>query len=486
MARPRQPSRRPTPAQAAAPTPEVPATPGAPAPAEPLPVEPSTPGVSPTPGDPEPVESPPGEPPPAPTADTVTAKPSRGLERAAPTATTTPATETTGMPAPPAGSMEPPEDEPAAPAEVAAAAEDVDENVAAGSAAARRGPSRQRGLRAALASLPVPEPGPSFWADIDRALAEQPPLSISARPAIRPITEPPPLSQPSLSDLGTTAVLITDDSVIDDDELGLGPLPTSDEPRGRGRGSGDGTYHGPPAPLGGIDDNRASTRTVVVVAAVVVALVLIAGSALGRRGGDDPSGATPPVTTAAGAVTTTTIAKPPTTPPGVPGLDPAARLAPSGLGPLRIGASLRDLTAAGIRSTVDQPTFETSDGGCYDVRLPGAPDLILRFRSPEADEGVADAQDGELAFIGVDISRGSDRLSDTGLHLGSTEDEVRGVLPGDIEVTDHPTNAGGHVFVSEIDDGTGTGVAYGTDANRVVREIAVGYVDTITQRQGCR
>src|SRR6266545_1995810 len=60
--------------------------------------------------------------------------------------------------------------------------------------------SRQRGVRAALGTLPVPEPGPSFWADLDAALADQQPLAIAARPAIRPITEPPPLSQPKLSD----------------------------------------------------------------------------------------------------------------------------------------------------------------------------------------------------------------------------------------------------------------------------------------------
>ena len=496
---PEPPSPLPEPTPVEPPAPDLPPSPGDPKPVEPTPLQPPTPGeppVDPTPisppgpevpavpGDPEPVGTPPDEPPPAPTADTVTPKPSRGRKRAAPQAQPETAAEavTREMPIPPVGSMEPPEDEPAA-------AEGETEADAAGAAAARRGPSRQRGLRAALASLPVPEPGPSFWADIDRAMAEQPPLAISARPAIRSINEPPPLSQPSLSDLGTTAVLITDDSVLTDEELGLGPLPTGGggdgDDRDRPRGGGDDdSYHGPPAPLGGLDSNRANTRTVVVVAVAVIAVVLIAGSALGRRGGDDPSGATPSVTTAAGASTTATTAKPPTTPPGVPGLDAAARLAPSGLGPLRIGTNLRDLTAAGVRSAVDQPTFETSGGACYDVRLPGAPDLTLRFRSPEADEGVADAQDGELAFVGVAVAPGSTRITDTGLHLGSTEDEVRAALQ-DVEVTDHPTNPGGHVFVSEIDDGTGTGVAYGTDGRTVI-EIAVGYIDAITQRQGCR
>jgi hypothetical protein len=366
------------------------------------------------------------------------------------------------------------------------------EGVSPDNPAARRGPSRQRGLRAALASLPVPEPGPSFWADIDRTMAEQPPLAISARPAIRPISEPPPLSQPSLNDLGSTAILITDDSVIDDDELGFPPDDRYDRDRDR---YGDDDFggrdrpHGPPVPVtAGLGEKQGSPRTVAVVAAIVVVLVLVVGSALGSRGGDDPSGADTTSSTLPGETTVTT-AKPVTTPPGVPGLDAAARLAPSGLGPLRIGGSLRDLTAAGIRVEVDQRTFETSSHACYDVRLPGAQDLVLRFRSPDPDEGVADAQDGVLAYIGIAVAPVSLRVTENGLHVGSTEDEVRAALDAqentDVEVTDHPTNPGGHVFVAQVDDGTDMGVAYGTNGSSVV-EIAVGYVDAITQRQGCR
>ena len=102
---------------------------------------------------------------------------------------------------------------------------------------------------------------------------------------------------------------------------------------------------------------------------------------------------------------------------------------------------------------------------------------------------MADAQDGVLAYIGIAVAPVSLRVTETGLHVGSTEDEVRAALDAldntDVEVTDHPTNPGGHVFVAQVDDGTDTGVAYGTNGSSVV-EIAVGYVDAITQRQGCR
>jgi hypothetical protein len=376
--------------------------------------------------------------------------------------------------------MEPPEDEP----EAAPPGEGDGETAA-------RGPSRQRGLRAALASLPVPEPGPSFWADIERALAEQPPLAISARPAIRPITQPPPLSQPSLDDLGTTAILITDDSVIDDDDLGgppriiddsAGPDPDHD---GADRGRDDHDDRGEqndrrqPPRFDGYGE-KSNTKTVVLVATVVVAAVLIAGSALGRGGGDDPSGADVTSTAPGGQPTTTGQA---TTAPAVPGLDPAAKLSAQGLGPLTIGTSLGDLADQGIKGTVDEGTFETSGGECYDVRLQGAPDLTLRFRSPDEGEGVEDPQDGELAVIAV-TGPGSTRLTDLDLHLGSTEDQVRASFGGNGDVIDHPNQPGGHLFIQEADDSE-LGVAYGTNG-QLVTEMMVGYTRAITQRQACR
>ena len=359
-----------------------------------------------------------------------------------------------------------PEPEPE-PVEPAASGDDAGERP-------KKGQSRQRGVRAALATLPVPEPGPSFWADIDRSMAEQPPLSITARPAIRPITEPPPLSQPSLADhLGSSAVLITGDEPAGFDDVDPPDGPTAPA------GAPPSTPGAPQRSRFG-DPNGSNTRTAVILVVVAVVAVLAAGNFLGSRS-DDPSGADTTVTTAAS--TTTTAARATTTVPSVPGLTADARLTPTGLGPLAIGTSLRDLAGAGIKIDYDRATFATSSGACYDAKLPGATDLTLRFRSPDEDAGVTDPLDGRLASIGITVAPGSPRLSETGVRLGASEDEVRNAHGGNVEVTGHPTNPGGHLMISYAPGGKG--VAYGTDG-QTVKEIAVGYADTISQRQGCR
>jgi len=353
-----------------------------------------------------------------------------------------------------------------------------------------RGNSRQRGLRAALATLPVPEPGPSFWVDIDRAMDEQPPLSITARPAIRPITEPPPLSQPSLTDhLGGSAVLVkAGDEAPADLDLDLPPLalPTartaSSSHSGGGSGHDDDRTRNETDPFRRFTDaSRANTRKTAIIAVLVVMAILIAGNALNSRGNDDATGAQPNSSTTAPSSTSTT-ARPTTTVPSVPGLDPAAPLTPNGLGPLAIGTTLRDLKALGVKANVDQATFATSGGACYDVKVTGAPDLTLRFRSPDPDSGLASADDGELASIAITIAPGSARVSETGVRLGAGEQDVRNAHDGNVEVSSHPIHPGGHMMVNYAGDGRG--VAYGTDG-RVVTEIAVGYSEVITQRQGC-
>jgi hypothetical protein len=82
----------------------------------------------------------------------------------------------------------------------------------------------------------------------------------------------------------------------------------------------------------------------------------------------------------------------------------------------------------------------------------------------------------------VTIAPGSARVSEAGVALGATEDQVREAHGGNVEVSSHPVHPGGHMMVSYAEGGRG--IAYGTDG-RVVTEILVGYTDVITQRQGC-
>ena len=92
---------------------------------------------------------------------------------------------------------------------------------------------------------------------------------------------------------------------------------------------------------------------------------------------------------------------------------------------LPIPASARDLTTSGFFLQVDQRTFDASGGTCYDARIPGVGDLLLRFRSPDPTVGIADQGDGVLATVTIDAGVGSPRLTDAGFGLGTPEEQVR-------------------------------------------------------------
>jgi hypothetical protein len=296
-------------------------------------------------------------------------------------------------------------------------------------------------IAVALQQLAPPEHAPPFWDDLDRHLADEPQLRLTPRAAIRPITQPPP--------------------VIDDRKLAehlAGPRP---RPR------------------------RSPARLAAWGVAVVVVALLIAAALYDpddeTQAGDRSSNATT-ATTATTAATTTTAAPTTTAPPG--GVDPAAPLAPNGVGPLRIGTPYRDLQAAGIALTVDQATFDGSGGSCYDAQIVGALDLILRFRSPDPDVGVADPAEGVLAAVGIKADRPTTRVSDTGIGLGGPQDQVLNTYPGNIEEHSHPFIPGGRIYIAHAAPGTGLAIAYLTDG-AAVNQVTVGAEDIVRFVDGC-
>ena len=125
----------------------------------------------------------------------------------------------------------------------------------------------RRGVRAALVGLHPPTPGTEFWDDLEQALDEQDQLDIVTRPAVRSISEPPPISQPTLDD---------------DPRNALAAYRPSGMPRrldGNGRKSRD-------------PEEIRRRRTIAVGAVAAVLVVLIAAAVLG--GGDDPPPAAAP------------------------------------------------------------------------------------------------------------------------------------------------------------------------------------------------
>jgi hypothetical protein len=325
---------------------------------------------------------------------------------------------------------------------------------------------RQRGIKAALATLPVPEAGPSFWVDLETALADQQHLAIAARPAIRPITEPPPLSQPKLSDY------IDATHARPDEAVRVSSATKDDRARHPGKSSSD-------FGLGGGGRNRG--RTLGVVAVLVVLGLLVIGTIMGDTEDEPPTSTgndDAPTTTAAANDTT------PTTVPVVPGLETDAHLTSAGIGPLQVGRTLAQITEAGVTVNVDQPTFDASGGTCFDARPAGVADLTLRVRSPEPGAPITDAAAGVLGAVSISNVDGSLRSTDAEVGLGATEEVVLDAHAGALEVSDNPSRPGGRVYLVRSPDNPNLGIAYATDG-RVVTDISVGETTLIGPTQTC-
>ncbi|HET9608441.1 MAG TPA: hypothetical protein VFP06_02470 [Acidimicrobiales bacterium] len=290
-------------------------------------------------------------------------------------------------------------------------------------------------VTAALRELAPPRHGRTFWSDLDARLADEPQLRLAPRSAIRPITQPPP--------------------VIDDRNLAS-------------------TLKGSPPPR-----RRGSRRTaVLVVVAVLAVLVVVAAlqdpddttTTDGRTESTD--GRTP---TSEEAATPPPDEAPETTaPPGT--IDPAAPLTPTGVGPLTIGATLEDLQALGVLVQVDQQMYDSSGGSCYKGKVPGALDLELRFRAPDGQRGTDDPVEGVLTSIAIESGLPTMRGTETGLALGSPQDQVLAAYAGNLDEWPHPFVAGGRIF--RADAGDGVGAAFFTDGLGVIR-IAVGEMSSV-------
>ena len=302
----------------------------------------------------------------------------------------------------------------------------------------------------ALKRMRPPEHRSGFWTDLDARLADEPQLRLAPRAAIRPITQPPP--------------------VIDDRHLA----------KTLAGGTTDVT---PPRRSGG--------RLIVAAVAGVLAL-LIAVAALqdpddDAATGDDPTdqsgddaGDEPAATGDDDGDTTPT--QPTTTlPPGT--VEPTAPLDPAGVGPIRIGATLGELQAAGVLIQPDQATFRGSGGTCYDAKVTGALDLRLRFRNPDGQRRAGEPAEGVLAAIGIESALPTVRTSaGTNIGLGAPQDQVLMAYAGNIDDRDHPFIPRGRIL--RADAGNGLGIAFATDGTTVIG-VTVGQYDVVRFVNDC-
>ncbi|HEX5366912.1 MAG TPA: hypothetical protein VFW63_09680 [Acidimicrobiales bacterium] len=298
-------------------------------------------------------------------------------------------------------------------------------------------------LGAALRGLAPPRHGPDFWPELDARLADEPQLRLAPRSAIRPITQPPP--------------------VIDDRNL-LEGLRAGEVPR-------------PPRP-------SSRGRVVGIVAAVLTLLLVLAAVQSPDEDPADGRGSAPPEadearTPTTGAPPPSTTAPPPTTAPGT--IDPGAELTPHGVGPLRIGATLADLQAAGMNIQPDRAELEASGGTCFVARVAGALDLELRFRAPD-DRGVDDPSQGVLSTVSIESGLPTNRASDSAIRLGAPQDQVLAAYAGNLDDRPHPMVSNGHIY--RADAGDGTGIAFQTDGMTVIG-ITVGEHDAVRYVDRC-
>jgi hypothetical protein len=337
-------------------------------------------------------------------------------------------------------------------------------------------------VRAALATLPSAEAGHDFWDEVDREIAQGTPLHLAPRPAIRPITEPPPAS-------GTPGTPIED--VFE---------------RGGHRGPAFGRK---PGVLTGTQPGMSRKRLVILVAVAVVVVFLALGTLLSESP-DDPDLATGDDTDEAEAEdeddgstadegddgegegnsdadgSADEPESPGTTlPPQPQSLEPESPIQPGGVGLVRNGSTtLRDMALLNdVEPVVNHGAFNVSGGRCFDVTVPGADGLTWWVASPTG-EPLAEPEDGTV----VALSMGgvmSPRQTADGFGLGAPGEELRTFYAGRVQIFTNPFNTQGAIYVVSSGDGTGTALAYWTNDEDNVAEIRSGREDLLARPDMC-
>ncbi len=153
-----------------------------------------------------------------------------------------------------------------------------------------------------------------------------------------------------------------------------------------------------------------------------------------------------------------------------------ARLSLDGLGPVDIGMTLAEASAAaGVQI---RPIPESDLGrGCLHARADSGPD-DRRFM-------VVDGRIARIEVTGRNTS-GSRTLTVSGIGVGSTEDEVKRAYSGRIRVEGHPYVSGGHYLVYTPADPAlkHLGMVFETDG-RVVTTFRAGLAGPVSWIEGC-
>lgn len=239
----------------------------------------------------------------------------------------------------------------------------------------------------------------------------------------------------------------------------------------------------------GVGARRGRWRT---LAGALVVLVLLVGvgflvrealraddRTLSAVGGAPPPATTPPappptrLAEPGEAATTTSAPPPPTSAAGVADpLDPDDRVSLEGVGPVRVGMTLEEASAAAGQGISEVPgSGAGSDpAACY-YAVPDTGEPKVSFM----------VVDGQIAR--VDVEEGSGARTISGIGVGAPEADVLATYGDRIVVEPHPYDEGGR-YLRYVPDDRARSLVFETDGAKVVRYRS-GDADAVSAVEGC-
>jgi hypothetical protein len=158
--------------------------------------------------------------------------------------------------------------------------------------------------------------------------------------------------------------------------------------------------------------------------------------------------------------------------PSTPKLTEQSKLVINGIQPIRIGMTVIEATkAVGLPARTDG---DVASQGCFYYKFQGgAPGLSMMV--------IGDR------IVRVDIGQGSKITTRSGAGIGSTEDQIKALYPGQIEVTPHPYVKGGHylTFVPKSVADSKYRIIFETDTRGKVTEFRAGQIPEVGAIEGC-
>lgn len=215
------------------------------------------------------------------------------------------------------------------------------------------------------------------------------------------------------------------------------------------------------------------------IATVVLAGILAGATACGDPAG--PGGATAGSTsTTAAPETTTSTAAATTTTTVERELSEASRLRLDGIGPVKIGMTLEEASAAvGREVTVEENSLlQEEESSCGFADVQGGPTglsfMVLR-----------DSPGAEWRIYRVDVFDSSGIATGGGVRIGATEGEVKQVYGDQLKVEPHEyTGPEGHYLVLDVDGVGGYMLLFETDGTKVL-QFRSGNDEAVRYPEGC-